>query len=398
MTAEQETNWTAFVDECGGLQEAADKAGITYDAMRLRRSKQRRRAERGALGYGLGLPGMATRQISAKDGDVWVKQTKAAGEVYELPTGQRIKGVSALVDAEGREVAKWIKSDRDASVAAFSIDSIKEALSSITPRLPIVRPTVSQSALLTDYILGDHHLGLLAWKPETGTSYDLKIGEKLLVDKMDELVGRTQASETAIFTNLGDFFHSNSSKNETAKGTLVDVDGRYGKVLQVGLKLAVACIERLLAKHEKVIVCWLRGNHDPEIAMAAALALWAWFRNEPRVELNFNPSKFFVHQFGKTMLFKTHGDELKPERAALFAATEWPKMWGDTIWRYADFGHVHHYAKGGTAGSMIWRSYETIAAKDAWHAGKGYQSGRSMTANVYHNASGWYGQTIVSVA
>src|SRR6185312_8497649 len=285
------------------------------------------------------------------------------------------------------------------TAAAFSVDAIKEALSEIKPRLPIALPPFVQEELLTDYVLGDHHLGLLAWKPEAGESYDTKIGEKLLLSKMDELVQRTPESSTAIFTNLGDFFHSNNARNRTeASGNQLDVDGRYGKVLQVGLKLAVACLERLLAKHERVIVCWLRGNHDPEIAMSAALALWAWFRNEPRVEISFNPSKFFVRQFGKTMLFATHGDALKPEKAALFAACEYPEIWGDTTKRYAKFGHVHHSAKGGTAGSMIWERFESLAAKDAWHAGEGYQADRSMTAITYHRQTGEWSRNRVSVA
>ena len=128
-----EHDWTSFVDKCGGLQEAADKLGISYDAMRFRRARQRRQDER-ASPPRLGMPGFATKSVAAKHGDVWVKQTRESGELYAIPTGQRLKGVSALVDAEGREVAKWIKSDRDATVAAFTVDAIKEALSSITPR------------------------------------------------------------------------------------------------------------------------------------------------------------------------------------------------------------------------------------------------------------------------
>lgn len=38
-------NWSAFVEDCGSLQAAADKEGVSYDAMRLRRSKQRRQED-----------------------------------------------------------------------------------------------------------------------------------------------------------------------------------------------------------------------------------------------------------------------------------------------------------------------------------------------------------------
>ena len=157
--------------------------------MRFRRARQRRQAERSSPPH-LGMPGFATKSVAAKHGDTWVKQTREAGELYAIPTGQRLKGVSALVDAEGRELAKWIKSDRDADVAAFTIDVIKEALSETARRELIPAPEVAHGELLTDYVLGDHHLGLLAWKPESGESYDLKIGEKLCLTKMDELVAR----------------------------------------------------------------------------------------------------------------------------------------------------------------------------------------------------------------
>ena len=262
----------------------------------------------------------------------------------------------------------------------------------------IPAPEVAHGELLTDYVLGDHHLGLLAWKPESGESYDLKIGEKLLLTKMDELVARTPESGTAILTNLGDFFHSDSGKNETTKGTAVDVDGRYGKVLMVGMKLAIACIDRLLAKHQKVIVAWLYGNHDENASIGVLAALTFKFENNPRVEIRLNTSKFFAHRHGKTMLFATHGDTLKPQSAVEFVASQYPEMWGDTRKRYAKFGHVHHSAKGGTAGKLIWESFETLAAKDAWHAAHGYQSDRSMTAITYHDVTGEWSRNRVSVA
>jgi hypothetical protein len=396
----EEIDYSAFVDECGGLQEAADKLFITYDAMRLRRSKQRRRAERGEMGFAPVLPGFAVKTTARKMPDgTWVKQARAPGEEFEMPKGQRLKGVSALVDADDRVVAKWIKTQQDASIAAFSVDAIKEALSDIKPRLPIIRTGVSMSALLTDYVVGDHHLNMRAWPQETaGAAWDIKIAENILIEKCDELVERTPWSEIGIFSNLGDFFHANNASNETAKGTSVDVDGRYGKALQVGLRLSVACIEKLLTKHERVIINWLRGNHDSEIAMAAALAIWAWFRNEPRVEINFNPSKFFIHRHGRTMLFSTHGDALKPAKVVEFVASQYPQIWGETTKRYAKFGHVHHAARGGTVGNMVWESFETLAPKDAWHAGEGYQADRSMTAITYHNVTGEWSRNRVSVA
>ena len=391
-------DYTKFADEHGGLLEAANALGISYDAMRLRRSRQRRMAETGHLGYSPVLPGFAIKSIASKTDGAWVKQTKSPGEQFEMPPGQRLTGVSALVDATGRETVKWIKTGEDREIAAWSVESILEQLA-MPPRAPVTAPTSSISSLLTEYVIGDHHLGLLAWGRETGDSYDTKIGEELLLSKMDELVSRTPESSTALLTNLGDFFHSNNARNTTDRSNNpLDVDGRYGKILSVGLKLVVACMERLLQKHDRVILNWLTGNHDSEKALMVPLALKQGFRDEPRVQIDFNPSKFFVHRHGHVMLFATHGDALKPEEAALFAATQYPQIWGETTKRYAKFGHVHHKAQAGTAGSMVWESFETLAAKDAWHAGHGYQADRSMTAITYHAATGEWSRTRVSVA
>jgi hypothetical protein len=393
-------DYSAFVDKCGGLQEAADKLGITYDAMRLRRSKQRRKAERGELGYKPVLPGFAVKSVASKTDDgAWVKQVKAHGEKFEVPAGHAVKGVSALVDGDDLVINKWVKTDRDAQIAETLANVVRASFNDFVSRHePVACPVTSRSELLTRYVVGDHHLGLLAWKPETGDSYDLKIGEKLLRDKMTELVAATPDSRVGLFTNLGDFFHSNNARNRTEKsGAALDVDGRYGKVLQVGIRLATDCIHMLLAKHETVIVEWLIGNHDPEIALSALLALWAWFRDEPRVKIDFNPSKFSVNQHGKVMLVATHGDTLKPNEVAGFSAAKWPTIWGATTKRYAALGHVHHKALGGEANGLAWESFQTLAAKDAWHASEGYQSDRSMTAITYHERAGEFSRNRVSV-
>jgi hypothetical protein len=352
------------------------------------------------LGFAPTIPGFSIKSIANKAADgSWVKQVKSPGEQFQVPEGHEIRGVSAYVDADGREIAKWIKTHEGAASAKLLADVVRASFNDFVSRYePVAAPTVCNESLLTQYVVGDHHLGLLAWKPEAGESYDLKIGERLLRDKMAELVARTPDSETAIFLNLGDFFHSNNTRNQTEKsGNHLSVDGRYGKVLQVGIKLAVACIEMLLAKHKQVVVWWLLGNHDPEVALSAMLALWAWFRDEPRIEIEFNPSKFCVLQHGETMLAATHGDTLRPAQAAGFAAAKWPKIWGSTTSRYMQFGHVHHSSKQDPTGGLTWETFESLAGKDDWHAAHGFLGKRSMTAITYHDKTGEFSRNRVSV-
>jgi hypothetical protein len=113
-----------------------------------------------------------------------------------------------------------------------------------------------------------------------------------------------------------------------------------------------------------------------------------FFDGNPRVEIDDDPSKFFCHQFGRTLITATHGDMLKPARMPGYVASRWPDEWGATRHRYAYFGHVHHSSRGGEEDGLIWETFQTLAAKDAWHAGEGYQSGRSMTAITHHKETG----------
>jgi len=388
----------------GTITKAAESLGISRHAFarRLRgvmpSDPVKLAAEKGAMGFAPVLPGFSIKSTAAKVGDAWVKQTKEHGETFETPEGHEIKAVSALVDAEGRIIHQWVKTC-EGDNSSLLVDAIKGAFDEYKGRAEFVSPPSDGNAnLLTAYVIGDHHLGLLAWGPETGESSDLKIGERLLLDKMRALVDCTPAADTALVMNLGDFFHADDDQNRTAKsGHALDVDGRYAKVLRVGVALTIACIDMALEKHARVIYRALSGNHDPHTSLALTVALSMFYNSNPRVEIDCDPSKHFVHRHGETLIFASHGDALRPERVAGFVASRWPKLWGATTHRVAMFGHVHHSAKGGEADGMTWETFQTLSAKDAWHAGQGYSSGRSMSAITYHSASGELLRNRVSV-
>lgn len=384
------------VRELGGQYKAAAALGISRPAVQ-RRLRRERKAERGELGFAPVLPGFAIKSTAGKVGDIWVKQTKAHGEVFAMPEGQQLKELSALVDESDRVVLKWVKTKE--SQAPIATEAIKAAFAEYTGRAEIVaEPVYCDAELATAYMLADHHLGLLAWKPESGASYDLKIASELLISKMRALVRAAPSSALAVILNLGDFTHADNSSNTTGRsGNALDVDGRYAKILSVGVKLLITVIEEALTKHARVIYRGLPGNHDPHTALALTLALSMFFEGNTRVEIDCDPSKFFCYQHGKTLLTATHGDMLKPQGMALYAAERWPDAWGATRSRYGHFGHVHHSAKGGREGGLQWESWETLTAKDAWHAGEGYQSPRSFSAVTYHNETGEFMRNRVSV-
>ena len=61
------------------------------------------------------------------------------------------------------------------------------------------------------------------------------------------------------------------------------------------------------ALHKRVRVRILKGNHDEHAAVAVAYFLLGYYRNEPRVTVDVDPSLFWWHRFGRVLLGATHG-------------------------------------------------------------------------------------------
>ncbi len=353
-------------------------------------------ARRGMLGPAPTLPGFSIKQISSNIDGQWVKQTHEPGDVFELPAGHVVKGVSALLDSEHRVVQQWVKTRQEDSLQFEQ--AIRDAFDAYEGHAVLPpAPVATNADLLTIYPIADLHLGLFSWARETGTDYDLKIASELLRSSMADLVARSANSEQAVVLDLGDYFHSDNSRNQTAKsGNPLDIDSRYAKVIQVGVELAIHCIDMALQKHQHVAYRKLPGNHDDETSLMLSIALAAWFRGNERVSIDTDPSRFFMRQHGSCMIAATHGDMLKMGNMAGFMAARWPKEWGATEHRHAYTGHIHNEKVRTDAGVRI-ESFNTLAAKDAWHSQMGYTAPRNMVAITMHKTLGEISRLTVSV-
>jgi hypothetical protein len=370
----------------GSMRAAARFLGVDHTTVMKHKD---RAAERGLLGYDPVLPGFAIKSVASKVGDAWVKQTKEHGEEFEMPGGHVAKGVSALVDADGRVIQKWIKTREDG--APVLLDGIKAAFEAYEPAALFAPPPYTNADLLTVYPIADLHLGMFSWAKETGADYDLKIASELLTSSMNNLVSRSANSQTAVVLDVGDYFHSDNSQNRTQRsGNSLDVDTRYGKVVQLGFQLVIQCVELALQKHDFVEYRKLPGNHDDESSLMLAVAIAAHFRNNDRVKVETSPSRFYMREHGRCLITATHGDQLRMNDMAGFVAANWPEEWGRTKFRYGYTGHVHNEKAlaANTLRGMRAESFNTLAAKDAWHAGEGYQAPRNMVSITLHKERG----------
>lgn len=304
-----------------------------------------------------------------------------------IPAGHKVKGVSSLIGADGALKAQWVKT---AEVRESSEEMIARLFEELPRRVPVKRGKVEAPAsagsadLLACYILGDPHLGLLAWKPESGASFDLQIAERLMCSAVRDLVLRGPRTKKAMLVSLGDLFHADNSANHTTRGDhTLDVDGRMSKVLSVGMTIITTMIDALLEHHEEVEVDCIQGNHDQYTSLVFSIALSSYYRNEPRIKIPVNPASRHYHQFGNNLIGCVHGDRNKLETLGEIMATEEPKAWGSTEHRVWFVGHVHHSQVKELRGCTV-ETFRTLAARDSWHAGQGYSSQRDIRRVVYH--------------
>lgn len=308
-----------------------------------------------------------------------------------------VSKVATFTDAEGRITAQWKTVKREDQDRFELLQRWAERAAEGFPalaRIDTPPPVDSRKDLLACYPVGDHHLGMLAWALETGQvdgNYDLKISRERLHDAIELLIDQAPACDQAIIPFLGDFFHVDGYKNATpTHGNLLDMDGRFPKMMAMGLDLIEGVIEAALRKHQRVHVIFEKGNHDFSLAGAMTLFLKRIFRDNPRVTIDDSPAWWHYYQFGKVLIGTNHGDKVKPQDQLAVMAADMPVAWGETTYRIMFLGHVHHETRKEYRGGFV-EQMPVLPPLDAFAAQGGYRSMSQMHCLIFHR-DGWLAQ------
>lgn len=374
----------------GSQRAAAESLGIKKSTMH---DSMKRAAELGLLGTKPVLPGFAIKSIASKDGDAWVRQTKEHGAPFELPAGHSLKGVSALVDADGRIIQEWRKTVANAAQQAEAFAAAVEAMKESLPRAAITQPPASVvDELLNQYTVSDSHFGMLAWHEETGADYDLRIAEQLLLDWFAAAIANAPQAHTAVFAQLGDLMHHDALESVTpAHRHVLDADSRLQKVIRVVIRTIRRVLDMLLQKHQHVHVVMASGNHDPASSAWLREMLAAMYEDEPRITVDNSPGLYYAYEWGNTALFFHHGHKRGIKDVDATLAGIFRELYGRSKYAYAHVGHLHS-DEGRKSSLMYVERHETLAAPDAYAAGGGWLSGRSAKVITYSKSSGEVGR------
>lgn len=275
-------------------------------------------------------------------------------------------------------------------------EKIRDALEGMAAAPVVPAPLYSDSDLLTLYPLADVHIGMKAWGKETGEDYDTDIAGERVRSWVAQCVASSPASETAIILGVGDLTHADDQTNMTPRSKhILDVDTRHFKTLDVTITALATAIETAAAKHKRVIVRILPGNHDTHTYMAVMFALAERYRDDKRISVQKVPGEFFAHEFGKVMIASHHGDKAKADRLVMFLADAYPELWGRTKHRFLFTGHLHHH-KSQDLGGVQWEQLRAVTPKDAYAASHAYSARAQLQSITFHRERGEVSRVKVS--
>lgn len=258
-----------------------------------------------------------------------------------------------------------------------------EAVRNIIKEIPKIKTPKKRYNLDGNYLLEvalmDVHFGMLAWDKETGMDYDIEIAEDLFLHAVQDLLSKSSGFKPSkiLFPFGNDFLHIDDPTNQTPMNrNLLDADSRLIKIYQKAKTSVIKAIN-YCREVAPVHVCWVPGNHDPNISYYMCDVLSEVFSNDEDVTVDKSPKWRKYYPFGKCLIAYTHGVEEPLRDLPSIVATEEPKLWGESKYREIHIGHKHkkmqmHWVNVDTMPGTVIRMIPSIAGTDQWHYKKGY--------------------------
>lgn len=314
-----------------------------------------------------------------------------------VPDGYLVKGTSTMIDADGNEKLRWVKTSVDNERLEILLEQAREAFCSEIPKaIASECPEVDfDEDTMAMYPVFDLHIGAMAHKHECGENYDTAVAEKVMNSFFDYAVDKAPKSRNATLVLGGDFLHYDSLEAKTpASGHILDSDSRYAKLVYVAIRSVRRAVSRMLEKHQVIDIKVISGNHDESGMVWLRAALAAFYEDENRITVDVSPAAMLMTSFGSTLIGYTHGHQMrKAETRLTVMATDFRKLFGNSEYVYTHSGHWHSQ-KITETNLGIDEVHGQLGAPDAYSANGGWRSMRQAAVIVYHKQFGEVGRFI----
>ena len=295
-------------------------------------------------------------------------------------------------------------------IEADILDSFKELIKNMPAiQLPSgYRKRTVKNGIAAEMTTFDAHLGKLAWEQETGyRNYDLNIAIEDYIytnDKNLDLIAPHRPEK--IFYIIGqDMYHVDNMAGHTTHGNhAMDVDGRITKVHNKAFAVSRDNIYKC-SKLAPVEVIWIPGNHDFLTSFMLAFALKQHFRNDKRVTVDVTENPRKARLWGNLLVGWTHRIVGKHTTWSNELAQEFPKLWGESVFREWHHGDQHKKVNVKitpvfTSGGVVCRQITALTPVDKWHTDNVFTDAVpggesflwSKEEGIFANYMSWTGQ------
>ena len=242
-------------------------------------------------------------------------------------------------------------------------------------------PKQSLSSKCAIINLYDAHLDKIAIKAETGENITIEDNIFRYNQGFDTLLASvlTHNPETIIFPVGNDFFHANDFSGRTKRGTQIQYLASPEEAYALVCGVAVECIAKLAQTGAKVVIPFVKGNHDEDNVTILGFWLKQLFASAENVEFLPGRMQRNYYQYGKNLFGFAHGDKEKSKISdlPLLMAQEQPNKWAKTIYRKFFCGDLHHqfeykFLSSKDRPGVQVAFLRSVGGSDKWHVDNGW--------------------------
>ena len=235
----------------------------------------------------------------------------------------------------------------------------------------------------------DLHYGKYGWSNEVGVEYNRDIARDLLIKKTKAMIPdlRKYNIEKIIIPVGSDFFHIDTMRGTTTKGTPQDCDGTYTQIMVEGNKLMLDFVD-MMRQVADVEIILTAGNHDFKLSHSLLELMAAHYRNNDDVVVKRAHHFRQYTSYGTTLIGCTHGDSTKLSELPMCMSREAKEEWAKAK-HYAYFhGHLHHEVVRDINGVKLYQM-PSLSGSDRWHHNHNYEgSVRGLAGYLIHKTKG----------
>jgi hypothetical protein len=324
---------------------------------------------------------------------------------WEVTMGKRNTDTGSPETMTNFQVKIWLIR-KVKKIVTDSVTLVTESMRQYAPKYPIILHPISKSNddIMLEISPFDIHLGMLAWKLETGADWDINIAVETLRNAVREILSRASNFPiNKILIPIGqDFYHLNSTEYVTPKSkNVLSVDGRFPKIYLSGYECMRGMIDDCLSI-APVEVVYVPGNHDQATSFTLCHALFAHYGECKDVTVDLSPKIRKAVTHGRVLLGFTHGQSEHGRDLPMLFASEFREQFGKCNWFEIHTGHLHKMREtrittgDSLDGSTRVRILPSLASLEAYAYEAGYTSQQCCEAYIWSASDAYLGHLSVN--